>query len=89
MKINQQKTVEVEAKTLAIHIKIRDEFGARLLDQDGEEIYEWDDTYVPGFMPGDHCGDYLILDIDIETGQITNWRKPTPEQLMECMEKRA
>ncbi|MCY1454717.1 hypothetical protein D9M71_718000 [compost metagenome] len=33
--------------------------------------------YVPDFFPGDHYGDYLILNIDLETGQIKNWKKPT------------
>ena len=28
-----------------------------------------------------HYGDYLILDIDLETGQILNWKKPTREDL--------
>ncbi|MNO03326.1 hypothetical protein D3C81_2239890 [compost metagenome] len=37
--------------------------------------------YVPGFFPGEHYGDYLQLHINIETGQITNWRKPNAEQL--------
>ena len=32
-------------------------------------------------MPEQHFGDYIYLDIDIETGQITNWEKPTVEQL--------
>jgi len=32
-------------------------------------------------MPGDHYGDYLILNIDLETGQITNWRKPSAEAI--------
>lgn len=33
------------------------------------------DGYVPAFMPDDHYGDYVILDIDVKTGQILNWRK--------------
>jgi len=42
--------------------------------------------YVPSFFPNDddgssHYGDYLILNIDAETGQIMNWKKPTQEQL--------
>jgi hypothetical protein len=31
------------------------------------------DGYVPEFMPGEHYGDYVILDIDIATGKILNW----------------
>jgi hypothetical protein len=26
-------------------------------------------------MPGDHYGDYLMLDIDPYTGKIVNWKK--------------
>jgi len=81
IKIGVQKTVEVQAKTLAIHCKVRDDFTAHILDQDGEEIGGQDDGYVPAFMPGDHHGDYVILDIDLETGQVTNWKRPTAEQI--------
>ncbi|MGY4663202.1 hypothetical protein ACVWZ9_003996 [Pseudomonas chlororaphis] len=31
---------------------------------------------MPDFFPGEHFGDYLMLNIDIETGLIKNWRKP-------------
>lgn len=80
MIINAVKKVEVEAKTLKIHMKVRDEFECQLLDQDGDslKIYE---GYVPGFMPDNHYGDYLILDIDIDTGQITNWQAPTAAEI--------
>lgn len=80
MKINMTKPVEVEAKTLKIHIKVRDEFTASLVDQHGEELKDYE-GYVPGFMPGDHYGDYLILDIDLDTGSITNWKKPDAEKI--------
>lgn len=81
MQIDAVKTVQVEAKTLAIHLKVRDEFCAEVLDQDGARLGGQDDGYVPGFMPGDHYGDYVILNIDIDTGQITNWKTPTAEQI--------
>jgi hypothetical protein len=29
--------------------------------------------YVPSFMPGQHWGDYVELDIDPYTGKILNW----------------
>jgi hypothetical protein len=31
----------------------------------------------------EHWGDYVMLDIDIETGQIVNWKKPTQDELDE------
>lgn len=80
MKLNVTKPVEVEAKTLKLHLKVRDDFTANLEDQDGEILKEYE-GYVPDFMPGEHYGDYVILDIDIDTGQIVNWQKPAPEQI--------
>lgn len=82
MKINKNEQVSMDAKTLKLHCKIRDCFTAGLYSSDGKEIKDYD-GYVPDFMPGNHYGDYLILDIDIETGQITNWKQPTAEQLEE------
>ena len=81
MELDIQKTVKVQAKTLKIHCKVRDAFAASLVDQDGEEI-KYYEGYVPAIMPGDHYGDYITLDIDIDTGQITNWEKPTLDRMM-------
>lgn len=86
MKIGIKKEVEVEAKELRIYTKVSDMFTASLHDQDGECIYDQDDGYVPDLMPGDHYGDYIILNVDIDTGVITNWRKPTEEQIKEWIE---
>lgn len=87
MKINQYKQVQVDAKTLSIYMKVCDSFSATLIDADGQTIAEQDRDYVPSFMPGEHYGDYLILEIDIDTGQIKNWKRPTEEQLSEWVEK--
>lgn len=81
MEINQTKVVPVEAKTLSLHLKVSDMFTAHVLDQDGNELGGQDDGYVPEFMPGKHYGDYVILDIDIDSGLITNWNKPTAAQI--------
>lgn len=93
MIIDQFKKVQVEAKTFHIYIKIRDEFGGSVTDQDGKYLVNKDDGYVPDFFPHysiteksstysrSNMGDYLILDIDLDTGQILNWKKPTKEQL--------
>jgi len=83
MKIGIKKEVEVEAKELQIYCKVTDRFTASLHDQDGVQIYSQDDGYVPSLMPGQHYGDYVILNIDIDTGQITNWVKPTEAQIKE------
>lgn len=81
MEINQQKTVKVNAKTLRIHCKVSDRFTYAIDDAQGDEIYSQDDGYVPDFMPGDHYGDYVILDIDLATGVVTNWTQPTAAQI--------
>ena len=81
MEINQQKTVKVNAKTLRIHCKVSDRFTYSIEDEQGDEIHSQDDGYVPDFMPGEHYGDYVILDIDLDTGVVTNWKKPTAAQI--------
>ena len=90
MEINITKPKKVNAKTLSLYCKICDMFTATLKDADGEELKDYD-GYVPAFMPGDedggsHYGEYLILDIDIDTGMITNWKKPSAKQIEEFIE---
>jgi hypothetical protein len=81
MEISQTKVVPVIAKTLRIHMKVSDRFEASILDENGKELGGQEDGYVPDFMPEDHYGDYVILNIDLDTGQVTNWKKPTAEQI--------
>lgn len=85
MKLGIKREVEVDAKTLSMCLKVSDQFAARLLDAAGETLHDHD-GYVPGFMPGEHYGDYVMLDIDIESGRITNWKAPTADQLREWMD---
>lgn len=88
MEINAIKTVKVNAKTLKIHLKVRDEFSASIEDADGYVIWRQEDGYVPDFMPGPHYGDYVMLDIDLDTGQVTNWKKIAPEAIEELLAKK-
>lgn len=81
MEISQTKTVPVVAKTLAIHMKVSDRFQAVILDENGKELGGQEDGYVPDFMPGQHYGDYVILNIDLDTGVVTNWTKPDAKQI--------
>jgi hypothetical protein len=47
----------------------------------GRELLGEDYTgYVPNFMPGE-SEDYVDLEIDVNTGQILNWKRPTEGQL--------
>jgi len=90
MEINATKTVKINAKTLSVYMKVCDTFTATLKDAEGNELKEYE-GYVPNFMPAhaggeSHYGDYLILDIDIDTGMIKNWKKPSAEQIEEFIE---
>jgi hypothetical protein len=60
---------------LKICAKCSDLFSASLIVNDKEVANH--DGYVPDFMPNEHYGDYVELDIDIETGKILNWKYPT------------
>jgi hypothetical protein len=80
MEIDMLKTVKVNAKTLKLHMKVRDTFEANLYDAEGAMLKSYE-GYVPDFMPGQHYGDYLILDIDLDTGAITNWVIPSSAEI--------
>ena len=68
-------------RVLSISAKCSDLFSCAL-DDDTKTIFEYD-GYVPSFFPEDHYGDYIMFDIDIDTGKIINWKKPTQKQLKE------
>ena len=76
-------------KTIHISAKCSDMFDASLRE-DGNTVGTYS-GYVPNWFPNpkaEHYGDYVILEIDIATGKILNWKKPTQEQLMEVFEKK-
>ena len=85
MEIKATQIVNINVKTLKLHLKVTDRFTASLESSEGKELYSQDDGYVPDFMPDQHYGDYVILDIDLDTGQITNWKKPSAEQIENFM----
>ncbi len=70
---------KIECMRIKINAKCSDLFTATLR-KDGKQLGVYD-GYVPDFMPGNHYGDYIELDIDTETGLIVNWKKPTKKQL--------
>ena len=67
------------ARILKICVKCSDMFTARL-EEDKKETADYS-GYVPSFFPEEHYGDYVELDIDIDTGMIINWKKPTKVEL--------
>ena len=80
MEIEVNTKEKLNVATVSTHIKVRDRFTASFKNADGKEVLDYD-GYVPGFFPGQHYGDYLYLDINIETGQILNWIKPSVDDL--------
>ena len=68
-----------QPKTIRVSAKCSDLCFVAIEDEQGETIRECD-GYVP-YDIGIGGGDYVDLDIDIETGQILNWKKPTKESL--------
>ena len=67
--------------TVRVNAKCSDLCWVALCDKDGVVVVEGD-GYVPDFMPGEHCGDYVELEIDPNTGIILNWDKTYPEKMM-------
>jgi hypothetical protein len=80
MIVDITKPVQVDIRTLKISMKVRDTFQCKLKDENDNIILNYE-GYVPDFMPDDHFGDYIYLNIDIETGQILNWYKPSAQEL--------
>jgi len=65
-----------------LHSKVCDCCSVYLMGPEGTTFAEREDNYVPDFFPGDHYGDYLILNIDA-SGTITNWKKPKLAEVCE------
>ena len=66
-------------RVIKITAKCSDCFSA-ILWENNKPVSNYD-GYVPDWMPDDHWGDYVQLEIDIDTGKILNWHKPTAAQL--------
>lgn len=58
---------------LRISAKCSDMFSHIIIGKDGN-VYREYDGYVPSYMPGEHFGDYVMLDIDPYTGKILDWK---------------
>ena len=67
-------------KTIRFSAKCSDLFSATLLEN--RKVIGNYDGYVPSCIPNDY-GDYVHMEVDIETGRILNWKKPTLAQLKE------
>ena len=80
MKVTVQDT-EVEFNRIHINAKCSDLCFSQLTDAQGHVVAEHD-GYVPALMP-DRGGDYVYLEIDLETGTILNWKRPTRKTVEE------
>jgi hypothetical protein len=72
-------------KTIKLCGKTSDACSIVFLDEKNEYVGRRDD-YVPDYFPEEHYGDYIEFDIDVATGQILNWKKPTQAQLKNSMD---
>lgn len=72
---------------ISFSAKCSDLFGASFKDTSGATVAEYD-GYVPAFFPEEHYGDYVQLDIDLATGQILNWKKPSLKAINQALEER-
>lgn len=73
--------------TISICAKCSDMCQTELFDAAGKTVVSHD-GYVAPFMPGQHYGDYIMLDIDVETGTIKNWKKPSQEELAKYVKEK-
>ena len=81
MKIPTKIVETIEVNSILVHAKVRDSCSYALLGVEGNEVATIDDEYVPEFFPEEHFGDYLILEIELSTGQILNWKVPEPAEV--------
>jgi hypothetical protein len=72
-------------KTIKLCAKTVDTLALKYLDEKGNFVGGRTD-YVPDYFPEDHYGDYVEFDIDVATGVILNWKKPTQSELKYSME---
>jgi len=67
---------DVDVNRIYINAKCNDLCHAQLKDGEGRVLAEHN-GYVPALMPEEHYGDYVELEIDLETGTILNWVRPS------------
>jgi len=70
---------------LSISAKCSDLCYTKYTDKNGKETES--DGYVPKGIGIDEYGDYVVLDIDMETGQIQNWKPVTDKQVIAAQKK--
>ena len=67
--------MDKNTRFITISAKCSDLFWMRCMDKDKKSLGEYD-GYVPsGLGIGDEFGDYVTFTLDLETGQIQDWKK--------------
>ena len=66
--------------TISMSAKCSDMCDMQLLAADGA-LLGGHHGYVPTWLSPEGFGDYVQLDIDRDTGQILNWKRPTDADL--------
>ena len=76
----------VNVKTVKVFAKVCDRGSYTFYSDKGEVVKELDESYVPSCVfPNTGAGDYLDLDIDLDTGKILNWKEIDPKELRELL----
>lgn len=73
-------------KYIQVSAKCSDMCAIEFQDENGHKIASMD-GYVPDFMPGEHFGDYIILTIELHTGKIVDWVRPSIADLKDALKK--
>ena len=69
-------------KSIYITAKVGDLINGHVYDINDTVIISFGGV-VPEFFPSNNYGEYLNLEIELETGKILNWIPPTKEQINE------
>lgn len=80
MEVTILKPQIADIKVFKLCLKVCDEFAGVLTNHKGDSVSTYE-GYVPEFFPANGGGDYVNLDIDLESGVILNWKVPTRAQL--------
>lgn len=73
---------------LTISAKCSDLCWTSYIDKDG--IKTESDGYVPegiGITEEGDCGDYVVMEINMKTGQILNWKSVSDSQVIKAQKK--
>jgi hypothetical protein len=70
---------------LKISAKCSDMCWTEFTDSKGNKTNS--DSYVPSGIGIDEYGDYVVLDIDMKTGQIQNWKPVSDAQVINAQKE--